>query len=90
MKTTESEAWRHGHRIAGERQAELERIKRNVHHELARAQQSHRDREADELQRMMEGLAVRAKAEEENRSKRFHEREAKLWAVCLRRFSVPL
>lgn len=81
VKTTESEAWRHGHRIAGERRAELEQIKRNVHSELARAQQQHRDREADELQRMMEGLAVRVKAEEEDRTRRFQEREAKLWAV---------
>lgn len=83
VKTTESEAWRHGHRIAGERRAELEQIKRNVYSELARAQQQHRDREADELQRMMEGLAVRAKAEEEDRAKRFQERESKLWAVSL-------
>lgn len=81
MKSTEEEAFREGHRNAALQKKRLQEIDRNVRHEMEMAAQGKRSREADELQRMMEGLALRQTQEEQNTSKRFQEREQKLWAV---------
>lgn len=83
MKSTEEEAFREGHRNAALQKKRLQEIDRNVRHEMEMAAQGKRSREADELQRMMEGLALRQTQEEQDTSKRFHEREQKLWAVSL-------
>lgn len=81
MKSTEEEAFREGHRNAALQKKRLQEIDRNVRHEMELAAQGKRSREADELQRMMEGLALRQTKEEQDTSKRFQEREQKLWAV---------
>lgn len=81
VKETEAEAWQEGHRVASERQARLRQMEDRVRAEMRAAQKGRRDTEADELQRMMEGLAVRQMKEEEDTAKRFAEREASLWAV---------
>lgn len=81
VKDTEAEAWRDGHRVAGERRARLRQIEDNVRAEIQAAQKGKRQTEVDELQRFMAGLSVQQRKEEEDTTKRFAEREAKLWAV---------
>lgn len=90
MKTTEEEAFREGHRNAALQKKRLQEIDRNVRHEMEMAAHGKRSREADELQRMMEGLALRQTQEEQDTSKRFQEREQKLWAVSLASKSAQL
>ncbi|BEI79542.1 hypothetical protein CcaverHIS002_0100710 [Cutaneotrichosporon cavernicola] len=80
IRATEADAWKHGHRKAAERQAELDQIRSNIRKEHDRKQKIQGDRDADELLAMMEGLAVRAEAEEKERTRRFQERQAQLWA----------
>lgn len=83
VRATEADAWKHGHRVAAERKAELDKIKASISKEHALQQQALLDREADELLAMMEGLAVRAEAEAKERTRRFQERQSQLWAVSL-------
>lgn len=81
IRETEADAWKHGHRMAAERQAELDQIRTTIRKEHDREQKIQQDRAADELQTMMEGLAVREEAEEKERTRLFEERQAQLWAV---------
>lgn len=81
IKSTEAEAWREGHRVAGERRSRLKDIEQRARAELRASQAGKRDAEAEELQRLMEGLAVRHKKEEADTAKQFADREARLWAV---------
>jgi ATPase subunit of ABC transporter with duplicated ATPase domains len=83
VKVTEAEAWRDGHRVAGERQQRLREIENRVRKELRVAQKSKQDTEAEELERMMSGLAVRKQEEQAATAQRFAERETKLWAVSI-------
>lgn len=83
LKSTEDEAFREGYRNAALQKKRLLEIDRNVRHEMELAAQGKRSREADELQRMMEGLALRHTQEEQDTSKRFQERKRKLWDVSV-------
>lgn len=83
VKETEAAAWRDGHRVAGERRARLRQIEDNARREIAAANAGRRQKDVDELQQFMAGLSVQQKKEEEDTTKRFAEREARLWAVSI-------
>ncbi|KAL1407320.1 Nuclear pore complex nucleoporin component [Vanrija albida] len=79
LKAVEAEAWREGHLVAIDRRQKLRDINRNIRAQQDAAHQAKRDRDAQELGRMLEGLSVRQKQEEDDMAKRFAERTAQLW-----------
>ncbi|WOO78638.1 Nucleoporin GLE1 [Vanrija pseudolonga] len=79
LKSVEAEAWREGHLVAIDRRQKLRDINRKIRAQQEAARQAKRDRDAQELGRMLEGLTVRQKQEEDEMAKRFAQRTAQLW-----------
>lgn len=83
LKSVEAEAWREGHLVAIDRRQKLRDINRKIRAQQEAAHQAKRDRDAQELGRMLEGLTVRQKQEEDEMAKRFAQRTAQLWEVSV-------
>lgn len=70
-----------GHKIAHSRRAELREIALNAKAEMKQSHDLQAAQDAEEMRKMLEGLAIQQTKEEEEARRIFKEREAKLWAV---------
>ncbi|KAK8847518.1 hypothetical protein IAR55_005376 [Kwoniella newhampshirensis] len=80
LKSTDQAAWRDGQKAAQERRGEIRVIASNARARLRGKEDDRMAREAEEMRRLLEGMAIKQNKEEEETAKRFAEREKKLWA----------
>ncbi|OWZ66618.1 hypothetical protein AYX14_05912 [Cryptococcus neoformans] len=79
VKRTEEEAWRDGQYRAAKQQSHVRSIATNARAKIVSIQESQLSQEAEEIRRLLEGLALRHNKEEEELRKAFKEREETLW-----------
>ncbi|WVQ83181.1 hypothetical protein IAT38_005320 [Cryptococcus sp. DSM 104549] len=79
MKQTEQDAWREGQQLAQKRRKEIRDIATNARTRVQDAENAKMEREADEMRRLMEGMAIKQVQEEEEVARKFQERERRLW-----------
>lgn len=70
-----------GRKIAHSRRAELREIALNAKAEMREEQSMQAAHDAEEMRKMLEGLAIQQSKEEEEARRVFKEREKRLWAV---------
>lgn len=63
---------------------ELREIALNAKAEMKEEQSAQATQDAEDMRRMLEGLAIRQTKEEEEARRVFKEREKKLWSVSMR------
>ncbi|WVQ98199.1 hypothetical protein IAU59_005321 [Kwoniella sp. CBS 9459] len=80
IKKSDQQVWRDGQRQAQERRGELRVIASNARARVRSAEDQRLAKEADDLRKMLEGMAIKHDQEEEEIARRFTEREKKLWA----------
>ncbi|WWD21609.1 hypothetical protein CI109_106095 [Kwoniella shandongensis] len=80
LKSTDQAAWRDGQKAAQERRGEIRVIASNARARLRGKEDDRVAREAEEMRRLLEGMAIKQNKEEEETARKFAEREKKLWA----------